>query len=151
MKKFMLILIAFLFVLTGCGSNKSTLSEKVESVKKFNSNSIICTLMSEEDKVTMNQTVTLKFKSDALSNAKIEIDAVLEESLQKYASELVKSLEEQFAEYNEYGISVDVDETSNGAHVTYNMDKDSFSDLYNAAIDKSQIVSMFEEIGYTCE
>lgn len=151
MKKLVLVLIAFLFVLTGCGSDESKKSGEAESSKKVDNNVVVCSLTSEEDKVTMNQTVTLKFKSNVLSNAKIEIDAILEESLQKYASELVKTLEEDFAKYDEYGVSVKVDETSKGAYVSYNMDKDSFSDFYDSNIDKSQIKAMFEELGYTCE
>ena len=94
---------------------------------------------------------SLKFSSNSLNFAKIEINAVLDEAYQKYASELVKSLKEQFNNYDEYGISVDVSETSVGANVSYTMDRDSFIDFYDSKIDKSQIVAMFEEIGYTCE
>ena len=150
MKKCIFI-ITLLLIITGCNSNETKMSEEVEDVKKFNNGTIICKLTSEEEKVTMNQTVTLKFKSNVLSNAKIEIDAILEESLQKYANELVKSLEEEFLKYDDYGVSVSVEETSKGAYVTYDMDKDSFSDFYDSNIDKSQIVDMFEELGYTCE
>ena len=150
MKKFIFI-IALLLIMTGCGSNESKISEDTKNESKISNGTVICKLTSEEDKVTMNQTVTLKFKSNVLSNAKIEIDAILEESLQKYASELVKTLEEDFAKYDEYGVSVKVDETSKGAYVSYNMDKDSFSDFYDSNIDKSQIKAMFEELGYTCE
>ena len=150
MKKFIFI-ITLLLIMTGCGSNESKISEDAKNESKINNGTVICKLTSEEEKVTMNQTVTLKFKSNVLSNAKIEIDAILEESLQKYASELVKTLEEDFAKYDEYGVSVKVDETSKGAYVSYNMDKDSFSDFYDSNIDKSQIKAMFEELGYTCE
>ena len=152
MKKCLLIIFMMLFIiLTGCDADDNNQNKMENDSKAVKSNSIICTLTTEEENVKMNQIVTLKFSSNSLNFAKIEINAVLDEAYQKYASELVKSLKEQFNNYDEYGISVDVSETSVGANVTYTMDRNSFSDFYDSKIDKSQIVDMFEEIGYTCE
>ena len=154
------ILLISIFALTGCGKTVSTDGMEIEKrsfdkitdvkVKESSSSSVVCSMTQEDTTVTMDQTITLNFKSNTLKSANITINAVLDSSLLDYIDTFVDQLESQFEDF-EYGENIVVKKTSKGAKVTYTMDEDDFEDQYGSASTKSAIISEMEASGYTCD
>ena len=151
--------IAGLFVLTGCGKTVTSDGMTIEKrdfgeitnakQKVSDTESVVCSMTQDEANVTMNQNITLSFKSNTLKSADISIDAVLDDELLDYIDTFVSSLDTQFENF-EYGDNISIKKTSTGARVTYTMDEDDFEGQYGSASTKSAIISELEKVGYSC-
>ena len=129
----MMILFAVLFVVAGCGKTVTTDGMNIEKrdfgeitpakQKSTGSETIVCSTVSEEANVTMNQDIKLHFKYGNLKSADIVIEAILDDDYLDYIDSFVTSLKTQFANF-QYSDNVEVKKTSKGARVTYSMDED---------------------------
>lgn len=153
------VLLVVGIVLTGCGKTITSDGMEIEKrdfgeitevkQKKSSTETITCSTVQKEDNVTMNQKISLNFKSNKLTSASIVIDAKLDSKLLDYIDEFIDSLEEEFDGF-EYD-DVKIKKTSMGAKVTYSMDEDDFEDEYGSATTKSAIISEMEAAGYDCD
>lgn len=161
MKKLsMMMLLVVLFVISGCGKTVTTDGMNIEKrdfgeitpakQKSTESETVVCSTVSEETNVTMNQDIKLYFKSGNLKSADIVIDAVLDDDYLSYIDSFVTSLKTQFANF-QYSDNVEVKKTSKGARVTYSMDEDDFESQYGSGVTKSAIVKEMEAAGYDCD
>lgn len=161
MKKFVIMLLMIsIFTLTGCGNSVTSDGMSIEKrnfdevtnvkQKASDTDDVVCSMTQEDTNVTMNQKITLSFKSNTLKSAKIVIDAVLDDQLLDYIDTFMDSLESQFADF-EYGDDLKINKTSTGARVSYTMDEDDFEDQYGSASTKSAIIKELESDGYLCD
>lgn len=141
-KLFLAFSLIAVFVLTGCTSKKS-------------GNDVVCTMNEDSSGVSMKSTITMGFKADQLETAKFEMDAKLDDSIKSYASFFVSTLEEQFTDYEtQYGVKVNVKESSDGAKIDFTMDRASFEKIYgssNFSADKKSVIADLESSGYSCK
>ena len=136
MRKIIFILL-FLLV-TGCG-NKG--------------NEVLCTSKEIMDGGSMNQEIKVKFKNDEFSSAEFVMNVKIDSEYQGLVSYYVTLLKSEFSGYKDsYGVDVDVKKTSDGAEVSFKMDKSSFGKLYSDHVSKKDdVISYLKEDGYTCK
>lgn len=139
-KLFVVFSLVAVMLLTGCDKKGSD---------------VVCTMSQESTGVTMKSTITLGFKADQLETAKFMMDAKLDDSIKSYASYFVSTLESQFTDYeSQYGVKVNVKETSDGAVIDFTMDKSVFEKIYgssNTSASKKDVIAELEADGYTCK
>lgn len=141
MKKIsILFCLVSIMVLTGCGSKNDQ---------------VVCTSTVEQSGITLEQEITINFKSDKVDTAEFVMNAKFDEEYKSYASYFVTTLESQFESYEEtYGITVNVKETSDGAKIDFKMDQSTYEKMYgsaDAAESKDDVISDLEDQGYTCK
>ena len=136
MRKIIFILL-FLLV-TGCGSK---------------GNEVLCTSKDMMDGGSMNQEIRVKFIDDEFSSAEFVMNVKIDSEYQGLVSYYVTLLKSEFSGYKDsYGVNVDVNKTSDGAKVSFKMDKSSFGKLYsNHVSKKDDVISYLKEDGYTCK
>ena len=92
--KLLTIVAVGLFCLTGCGEK-----------------TLECTLTEEDDYMKMVQTMSLTFKDDQITNAKMSIDTTVKsENAQENWSDFVDMMESQYEETDADGVKVTTEE-----------------------------------------
>ena len=132
-----IIFILLLVFITGCG----------------NGNEVICTSKEMMDGGSMNQEIKIKFKDNEFSSADFVMNVEIDNEYKGLVSYYVTLLKSEFSGYKDsYGVDVDVKKTSDGAKVSFKMDKSSFGKLYsNHVSKKDDVISYLKEDGYTCK
>ena len=139
MKKYFVIGIASLAILTGCGKK-----EVVE-----------CTNNQKVSGVEMNTVLKAELQGNKFKKINMTIDAVLPESMQSKKDTFVKTFERQYSSFETtYGVKPVVSETSNGVKIDFEMTAEQakkFSGSKNDKATRKDVIEIFEKQGYTCK
>ncbi len=131
---------AMLFSLTGCGK------------------SLECTMSEEGDGMTMTQTMNVGFNGDKAANLKADISVKLDEQYTDYIDEFEDTLKEQFKDFEQSGMTLDVKSGKDNVSVIIEADFENMTDEQKNEIgfnsesnNYDDIKSSLEDSGYTCK
>lgn len=152
MKKFsmMFLGLAFVTLLTGCGNQQT---EKT----------LTCTSTEKETGMSMEQTISMKFKNDKLNHMKVDVNTkITDDDIKENWEEFTKSMDSQNEETDQDGVSLKItkDDKKYEYKVTLDIDIEKaskealedygFEDLVNDTSTLEENKKIAEDDGFTC-
>ena len=117
-----------------------------------------CSITEEQSGMKMTQTMNVKFKNDKASSVTANIDMKVDKEYQEYMNTLADTLKDEFKDFEENGMSLDIATKDDTIKVVIDANFDKMSDKqkneigFNSSDNSYDAVKKsLEDSGYSCK
>lgn len=138
-KVFYLLMINFIFALSGCGDKNQSLQ---------------CTMSQDAYIGKSVQEILLSFDNNLFKQANVSIQIDVDDDYKDYASTYFDGLKSEYKSLEKlYNIKYDIKENNYNMKVTYQLDFSLFQNVFGTTVGKERndIISFLKTQGYSCK